>query len=151
MSREDLIMSSTETVQNLVKKYNDHVIDEDLVSVGMIAVVECVDRCLEEKMTDENQILARCNVWARNAILSEVYKAKIKFSNDEKDYENAELPEDITLIVHDVRNTLSARDRDVFDLLYAGFKKEEIMEKLNIEKSTFYNIISRIKKIILEK
>lgn len=151
MSREDLIMSSTETVQNLVKKYNDHAVDEDLVSVGMVAVVECVDRCLEEKMTDENQILARCNVWARNAILSEVYKAKIKFSNDEKDYENAELPEDITLIVHDVRNTLSARDRDVFDLLYAGFKKEEIMEKLHIEKSTFYNIIGRIKKIILEK
>ena len=70
MNREELILSCQNCVKNLVKKYNNYRADEDLQSIGMIAVIECVDRCLEEEMTDINQIQSRCNIWAKNRILN---------------------------------------------------------------------------------
>ena len=82
MTRDELILSCQGTVRNLVRKYNNHKIDEDLEAVGLIAVIECVDRSLSEGLTDIDQVQARCNTWARNAILREIYKEKIKLEDN---------------------------------------------------------------------
>ena len=148
MNREELILSCKSWVENLVKKYNDYKLDEDLVSVGMVAVVECVDRCLEEEMTDTERIQARCGVWARNRILDEIYKEKIKYADDDFILDNLEAPEDDTLYIVSIRQQLTPRQLEIFDLLYAGDTHEEVCEKLNITQPTLYEHLRNIKTII---
>lgn len=148
MNREELILSCQKTVDNLVKKYNNHKSDEDLQSEGMIAVVECVNRCLEEGMTDVNQIQARCNVWARNRILTEIYREKIKYADEEIEME---APEDITELLIYLEQVLTPRQKEVFDLLLQGYSYEEIMKKLNIKQSILYEHIKKIKEKIKKR
>lgn len=148
MDREELILSCQKTVDNLVKKYNNHKSDEDLQSEGMIAVVECVNRCLDEGMTDVNQIQARCNVWARNRILTEIYREKIKYADEEIEME---APEDITELLIYLEQVLTPRQKEVFDLLLQGYSYEEIMKKLNIKQSILYEHIKKIKEKIKKR
>lgn len=148
MNRDELILSCQGIVNNLVKKYNNHQPDEDLQSEGMIAVVECVDRCIEDGMSDLDQIQARCNIWARNRILSEIYKEKIKVADDETALELAEAPEDITELLVYLEQALTPRQKEIFDLLLAGYSREEICEKLKITMPTCYEHTRNIEKII---
>ena len=149
MNREELILSCQNCVKNLVKKYNNYRPDEDLQSIGMIAVVECVDRCLEEKMTDVNQIQSRCNIWAKNRILNDIYKEKVKCADDEFIFEEIEAPEDDELLKFAIKQTLTPRQLEVFELLENGCSKEEICEKLNITDLMYWkhcrNIREKIK------
>ena len=149
MNREELILSCQNCVKNLVKKYNNYRADEDLQSIGMIAVIECVDRCLEEEMTDINQIQSRCNIWAKNRILNDIYKEKVKCADDEFMFEELEAPEDDELLKFAVKQTLTPRQLEVFELLENGCSKEEICEKLNITDLMYWkhcrNIREKIK------
>lgn len=148
MDREELILSCQKIVDNLVRKYNNHKSDEDLQSEGMIAVVECVNRCLEENMSDIDQIQARCNVWARNRILTEIYREKIKYADEEIEME---APEDITELLIYLEQVLTPRQKEVFDLLLQGCSYEEIMKKLNIKQSILYEHIKKIKEKIKKR
>lgn len=148
LNRDELILSCQNCVKNLVKKYNNHHEDEDLQSVGMIAVVECVDRCLNENMTDEKQIQARCNTWAKNRILNEVYQEKLKFVDEDFILETVEAPEDIKYLILSVASELTPRQLDVFNLLLDGKSNEEIADELHITAPTLYEHIRNIKKII---
>lgn len=149
MNRDELILSCQNCVKNLVKKYNNYRPDEDLQSIGMIAVVECVDRCLEEEMTDVNQIQSRCNIWAKNRILNDIYKEKVKCADDEFIFEEIEAPEDDELLKFAIKQTLTPRQLEVFELLENGCSKEEICEKLNITDLMYWkhcrNIREKIK------
>lgn len=149
MNRDELILSCQNCVKNLVKKYNNYRPDEDLQSIGMIAVIECVDRCLEEEMTDINQIQSRCNIWAKNRILNDIYKEKVKCADDEFIFEEIEAPEDDELLKFAVKQTLTPRQLEVFELLENGCSKEEICEKLNITDLMYWkhcrNIREKIK------
>lgn len=148
MTRDELILSCMPIVDNLVRKYNNHKSDEDLQSEGMIAVVECVDRCLDENMTDTSQIQARCNIWARNRILTEIYKEKIKYSDDELALEMYPAEEDMTELLMALKQGLTPKQYEVFELLYAGFSQEEVQEKLNITAPTYYKHTKNIKNFI---
>lgn len=150
MNRDEIILSCKDTVNNLVKKYNNHNLDEDLQSIGMIGVIKCVDRCLKDGMTDLNQIQARCNVWARNDILTEIYKEKIKYVDDETSLDLQESPEDLTELLLSVRQSLMPRQLEVFELLLQGKNYDEIMNKLNIQKTQLYEHIKNIKNKIAE-
>lgn len=149
MNRDELILSCKEIVNNLVKKYNNHKLDEDLQSIGMIAVIECVDRSLSENMTDVNQIQARCNVWARNKILTEIYKEKIKYSDDENALDLCEAPEDMSELIVSVKQSLTPKQLRIFELLLDGYSKEEIMKKVNITRSVYFKHVKKIKEKIL--
>ena len=148
MNRDELILSCQGIVNNLVKKYNNHQPDEDLQSEGMIAVVECVDRCIEDGMSDLDQIQARCNIWARNRILSEIYKEKIKVADDEEALELAEAPEDVTELLVYLEQVLTPRQKEVFDLLLQGFNQEEIMQKLGIARAMYFRHLQNIREKI---
>lgn len=148
MNRDDIIMSCTDLVNNLVKKYNNHNSDEDLHAEGMIAVVECVDRCLKENMTDLNQIQARCNVWAKNRILTEIYREKIKYADNEQALEMQEGLEDLQPLIDDVKRVLTPKQLEVFELMLAGYDRFEIMDKLNIKDRQYYNYVNVIKEKI---
>ena len=149
MNRDELILSCKEIVNNLVKKYNNHKLDEDLQSIGMIAVIECVDRSLSENMTDVNQIQARCNVWARNKILTEIYKEKIKYTDDENALELYEAPEDLVELIVSVKQSLTPKQLRIFELLLEGYSKDEIMKKVNITRSVYFKHVKKIKEKIL--
>lgn len=148
MNRDDIILSCQQIVNNLVKKYNNHQSDEDLQSEGMIAVVECVDRCLDEGMDDLDQIQARCNVWARNRILTEIYKERVKYSDDENVVDLMEDTSDMTELLMYLEQVMTPRQKEVFDLLWQGYSQKEIQKKLNITQPTYYEHLRNIKKII---
>lgn len=148
MNRDELILSCENCVKNLVRKYNNGCNDEDLQSTGMIAVVECVDRCLSENMTDIDNIQARCNVWAKNRILDEIYKEKLKYADDDFILDDIEAPEDLEYLVLEIRHILTPRQLQIFDLLLAGKDYVEICEQLQITEPTLYEHIRNIKKII---
>lgn len=148
MERDELILSCENCVKNLVRKYNNGCNDEDLQSTGMIAVVECVDRCLSENMSDIDAIQARCNVWAKNRILDEIYKEKIKYADDEFILDEIEAPEDIEHLIMEVRHELTPRQLEVFDLLLQGKSQEEICEVLNIGDKMYYKHALAIKEKI---
>lgn len=148
MNRDEIILSCVEVVDNLVKKYNNHKSDEDLQSEGMIAVVECVDRCLSENMTDLSQIQARCNIWARNRILSEIYREKAKFSDDDTVIEMVGAEEDMTELLIYLEQVLTSKQKEIFNLLMLGNSREEIMQKLNIQDRTLRHHLKNIREKI---
>lgn len=132
MERDELILSCENCVKRLVRKYNNGCDDEDLQSTGMIAVVECVDRCINDNMTDIVQIQSRCNIWAKNRILNEIYSEKLKYADEDDVVDLLESPEDLSLLILSVRQDLTPRQNEVFDLLLDGKSTEEIMETLNL-------------------
>jgi RNA polymerase sigma factor (sigma-70 family) len=148
MNRDELILSCEDTVKNLVRKYNNHKPDEDLQAVGMTSVIECVDRSLDEGLTDVDQVQARCNKWARNSILDEIYREKIKYTDDNSPLEYLEAEEDLWETIVAIKTTLSPRECDVFELLLNGDEIEEICKKLNITKPTYYEHFRNMKKKI---
>lgn len=148
MDRDEIILSCQEIVDNLVRKYNNHKSDEDLQSEGMIAVVECVDRCLREKMTDLSQIQARCNLWARNRILSEIYREKAKIADDDTTIEMVGCEEDMTELLIYLEQVLTPKQKEIFDLLMLGNSREEIMKKLNIQERTMRHHLKNIREKI---
>lgn len=151
MNRDELILSCEGCVKRLVRKYNNGCDDDDLTSVGMIAVIECVDRCIADNMTDVEQIQSRCNVWAKNRILNEIYTEKIKYSDDEFILDVIEAPEDIEHLILEVRSELTPKQLEVFDHLLTGKSQEEIQEIMNITEPTYYSHTQQIKKIIKSK
>lgn len=148
MTRDELIESCQTTVNNLVRKYNNHQSDEDLQSVGMIAVVECVDRCIDDGLTDIEQVQARCNRWARNVILNEIYKEKIKYVDDNSVLDVIESEEDLWETISVVKSMLTPRNNEVFDLLLQGCSQQEILKKLNMAKYTYFHHLATIKQKI---
>lgn len=148
MNRDELILSCQQIVNNLVKKYNNHKPDEDLQSEGMIAVVKCVDRSLDEGMSDVDQIQARCNKWARNAILTVIYSQKDKCVDDETVFELAEAPEDVGELLIYLEQVLTPKQKEVFDLLLQGFNQNEIMTKLNIGRAMYFRHLQNIREKI---
>ena len=148
MNRYELILSCENCVKRLVRKYNNGCDDEDLQSTGMIAVIECVDRCLNENMTDLDSIQSRCNIWAKNRILNEIYKEKLKYSDEENVVDFIESPEEIEPLILAVRQQLTPKQLEVFDLLLAGKTREEIMEELNIQECMYFRHCKKIKEKI---
>lgn len=148
MNRDELILSCEETVKNLVRKYNNHRLDEDLHAVGMTSVIECVDRSLDEGLTDIDQVQARCNTWARNMILKEIYKEKIKYSDDNSSLEYMEAEEDLWETTQNIKSILTPRETEIFNLMLEGLSQNQIMKKLNIKKPTYFKHFSKIKEKI---
>lgn len=148
MTRDELILSCQDTVNNLVKKYNNHKLDEDLQAVGLTAVIECVDRSLDDGLIDIDQIQARCNTWARNAILREIYKEKIKYVDDNSPLDYLEAEEDLWETIQNINSVLTPRNIEVFDLLLKGKKQAEIMDELNMAEPTYFNHLVKIKEKI---
>lgn len=148
MSRDELILSCQDTVNNLVKKYNNHKPDEDLQAVGMTAVIECVDRSLSEGLTDVDQVQARCNTWARNAILHEIYREKIKYTDDNSPIDYMESEEDLWELIVSVKTLFTPRELEIFECLLVGMSQEDIMHKLGIKERVYFYHIARIKEKI---
>lgn len=148
MNREELILSCQECVDRLVRKYNDFKSDDDLQQTGMVAVIECVDRCLSEKMTSVDEIQARCNVWAKNRILNEIYREKIKTESlDENPFIDDGTEDDMELMIY-VDQVLTPTQKRIFDMLLAGYSQDEIMKKMKIQKAMFYRHLKNIKEKI---
>lgn len=148
MNREELILSCQECVDRLVRKYNDFKSDDDLQQTGMVAVIECVDRCLSEKMTSVDEIQARCNVWAKNRILNEIYREKIKTESlDENPFIDDGTEDDMELMIY-VDQVLTPTQKQIFDMLLTGYSQDEIMKKMKIQKAMFYRHLKNIKEKI---
>lgn len=148
MTRDELILECRDIVKNLVKKYNNHRLDEDLVSTGMVEVVKCVDKCLQDGLTDEAQIKARCNVWARNMILKQLYKERIKCVDDDSAFETLKAPDSLWETVAVLKTTLSKRNNEVLEALLSGKNQNEITQELGMSKDTYFHHLHKIKEKI---
>ena len=114
----------------------------------MIAVIECVDRCLVENMTDVNQIQARCNVWAKNKILNKIYEEKLKYVDDDFILDELESPEDMSRLILSVRQELTPRQLQIFDMLLEGKSKDEIVDELHILERVYWHHCQKIREKI---
>lgn len=146
--RDELILECRDIVKNLVRKYNNHKLDEDLMSIGMIEVVKCVDKCLKDGIEDASQIRARCNTWARNAILNDIYKERVKVVEDDTLIDIMEAEEPLWETIHNIDSILTQKEQEIFEMLLNGEKMAKICEKMNITQPTFYEHYRNIKKKI---
>lgn len=152
MDRNELILSCKPIIINLVKKYNNGYYDEDLVSVGYVGVVKCVNRCEQEGLTDPDQIHARCYIWARNEILSCIYAQKIKSDEDSEEIlDTLAVNADTSIELYDwLENNLTKKQYDMFHLLVEGYTQQEIMHKLNIKKTVYFQHLKNIREKVLD-
>lgn len=149
MDRDNIILDCYDIVDNLVKKYNNYHLDEDMQSEGMIAVVECVDRCLSENMTDMNRIRGRVSIWVRNRILTLIYKEKIKYADDENALDFLEGSDDEYFkYVDELRQELTPKQLEMLNLLLEGKNETEIMKELKIERAMYFRHLQNIKEKI---
>lgn len=146
MQKEEIIMSMEDSVDFLVKKYNNHTLDEDLHSVGMIGVVECVGNCLKKGMTDLSSIQKMANRAARNRILSEIYAPKPKIDEDAS-VDDSCYEDDTELYIY-LEQVLTPKEREIFNLLLEGCSRDEILVKMNIKNPTYYEYCDKIRKKI---
>lgn len=148
MERDELILSCQGFVNNLVKKYNNHKSDEDLQQVGMVGVIKCVDKCLAEGITDVDQIQKKCNISARNEILMEIYKEKLKIADDVEIEEVGE--EDSTELMIYLEQVLTPREMETMKLTLNGLSINEIATKMGVIPDMIYRYLRKIKNKILK-
>lgn len=148
MERDELILSFRDIVSNLVKKYNDHKSDEDLEQVGMIGVIKSVDYCIDNNITDYEQIKAKSILSARNEILMEIYKEKLKI-DDNVEIEDVG-QEDMTELMIYLEQVLTPKEHEVLKLTLSGYSIDEIAQKLNITKIACYKRLQKIKNKIIK-
>jgi hypothetical protein len=150
--KDKLLEKCIPAVENLVRKYNNGVMDEDLRSEALVSVWECLLRSEKDNMINEDEIFGRCVIWARNAILKEVYKPKIAVIPEEDDYVDtvAEALIEDPILISDVRKMLSKKQNQVFTLLLNGKGRQEIKKELNIKDAILRRHIMNIKNVIRE-
>ena len=149
MNRDNLILSCQDIVDNIVKKYNNCHLDEDMRSEGMIAVVECIDRCIKEEMEDLNKIRGRVSIWVRNRILTLIYKEKIKYADDENALDFMEgSDDDYFKYIDELRQELTPKQLEVLNLLLEGKNENQIMNELKIERAMYFRHLQNIKEKI---
>lgn len=148
MERDELILSCQEFVNRLVKKYNNHKLDEDLQQVGMIGVIKCVDKCLAEGIMDIDQIQKKCNISARNEILMEIYKEKIKLADDVEIEDVGE--EDSTELMIYLEQVLTPREMEAMKLTLNGLSINEIATEMGVIPDMIYRYLRKIKNKILK-
>lgn len=149
MTRDEIILSFDEVVNNLVRKYNNGKLDEDLKSESMIKVIKAVDKSLNEGLTDIDIIKRRVIVWVKNHLID--LQSKVKEQQliediseilvDSMDYEE---------LVMDIETELVGTTKSVFLLLLKNLSPEEISERLNISYYMMAKHLTKIKKAILK-
>lgn len=150
MKRDDLILSMKPIVDNIVKRYTNEKPNEDLSSVGMIAVIRCVDRCIKEDIKEYEIIKAKCIVWAKNSILNTICKKDYKMTSDNNLLDNVG-ESNLFFTLVDIKSALTPRQNEVLNLLLNGDSYYEVMKKLNISYPMCITHIKNIKHKIIEK
>jgi len=145
-NRDKLIMQQEDTVINLVNKYKHHKQDEDdLYQIGMMKVIECVDDAIVENNFEH--LPARCNIYARNGILKEVYSRKLHTIDN---YYLYNLGKDDEMIEFYINEQIAGKTKTIFNMLVSGYTREEICEATNIKQSMFYVYRQQIRDIIVK-
>lgn len=147
MNRDKLILDNMNIIDMYLSKYKRKN-DEDLHSIGTIALIEAVDYCIKNNKTKDNEIKAIISTYVRNKILNEIYKEKPNLVYDETILANIEAPKDCDELYRDIRDSLSGIELTVFDKLVFGYTKEEIMKELSISRAWFFKVLKKIKEEI---
>lgn len=148
MTRNELIIAFQPIIDNIVKKYNNHKSDVDLQSIGNIKCIKAVDRCLEEGVTEFDAIRPRVIVWVKNAILNALKVEKnINQTDDIDDYAIIDDSE-FNILKYDIRESLTGKARQVYDMKLEQATADEICTALNIKKTQYYVYLKKIKNLI---
>ena len=154
LQRNDMIMSMSDIVTNLVKKYNNFTDDDDLYQIGMLAVINGVDSCIAKEIEDKEIIKAVCIVRARNAIIDEQRHSSYLMGYTSEDYEIEELINDadsytdVIELEYDLRNNLSEMTYSIYNMLLSGYNVNEICDMLGMSKTYVYNHITKLKEFL---
>ena len=114
----------------------------------MIGVIKCVDKCLAEGITDVDQIQKKCNISARNEILMEIYKEKIKLEDDIEIEDVGE--EDSTELMIYLEQVLTPREMETMKLTLNGLSINEIATEMGVIPDMIYRYLRKIKNKILK-
>lgn len=149
MNRDELIVNMIPHIKKLVKKMNNGEEDEDLESIGMIAVIKCVDKSLNvDYIKTIDDITARSYVWAKNAILNELMKNRVEIDESYNiNYTTDSINLEDCFLIEDIRKELNKMQTKVFNCMLEGKNVKEICKELSISERNYFYITKKIKKI----
>ena len=150
MNRDELILSFTPILEKLVLKYNNHIPDEDLLMLCYVETTRAVDRSLSEGLTDVKSIQNRVIRWCSNALINEIRVIRNVNKTDIIFDELDDLQDsDYWYALIDLKQALNEKENKVLDMRLNGYDEKTIKDTLKIGDTTYHNIMSKIKKIIL--
>lgn len=147
-NRDELIMSMSDIVENIVKKYNGK-LDDDLYQDGMLACVKAVDSCLEKGITNYEIIKASCIVRVRNALIDNFKHSNYVNKNTDNDYNTDDIIdydtlENVDLLV-DLYSSLDEKTIKVYEYAIKGFTPKEIAFEMGISLRNVYSNLEKFK------
>lgn len=154
LSRDEMIMSVSDIVNNLVKKYNNFKEDDDLYQIGMIGVINGVDSCVTRGIKDTEIIKAVCIVRARNAIIDEQRHNSYVYSGVSDDYEIEEIIDDndtnadLVELQYDLQKSLDDSTYTIYSMWASGYDVNEICDILGKSKTYVYNRLNNLKEFL---
>lgn len=110
-----------------------------------LTAVECVKACERNNITDDNIVKAKVITWVKNHLINLKLKPILNTVPADEHIMNMADGRDYEYELVELRESLTGKEREIFDLLLQGFERKAIQEKLNLSKSEYYRKIAKIK------
>ena len=142
------ILEYEDVLKSLVQKFNKGVWDEDMMQDAWVKAIECYNTCVEKNITDDNIVKAKIITWVKNYFINEKKKKQLEIEPliDENDILSQV---DTTLLLVELRNSLSEQENMILNNLLNGKTVKEISEITKLPTIQIYRKIKNIKKKIL--
>lgn len=136
-----------ETLENLVRKYNKGLWDEDLMQEAYLVAWKCLKTTSE---TDEEIIKGQIITWVKNRLIDlKVKKRKLHTVTLPEGFELVD-NNDYSLTMVELKASLNDRECEVLNYLLDGYSVKDIASEMNLTQMTIYRTIKRIKLILTE-
>ena len=127
-------------LKNLVMKYNNGIWDEDLMQDAWVAAISCYNHNKDKELSDDI-LQAKIITWVRNKLINIKIKKQVETTPLDMDIEWL----DETLLLVELRQSLSERENTVLTYLLEGYNVQEICNMMNLSKTEIYRIQNSIK------
>ena len=134
------IESYEPVLKNLVMKYNNGIWDEDLMQDAWVAAISCYNHNKDKELSDDI-LQAKIITWVRNKLIDIKRKKQVETTPLDMDIEWL----DDTLLLVELRQSLSERENTVLTYLLEGYNVHEICDMMNLSKTEIYRIQNSIK------
>lgn len=136
-----------ETLENLVRKYNKGLWDEDLMQEAYLVAWKCLKTTSE---TDEEIIKGQIITWVKNRLIDlKVKKRKLHTVTLPEGFDLVD-NNDYSLTMVELKASLNDRECEVLNYLLDGYSVKDIASEMNLTQMTIYRTIKRIKLILTE-
>ena len=141
------LLEYEDVLKSLVQKYNRGVWDEDMMQDAWVKATECYNDCLKKGITDDESVKSRIIAWVKNDFIDKARKKHVEivpYSIESIILEYV----DTTLLLVELRNSLSDKENEILTFLLQGRSVDEICELTKKSRAQVYKIMVNIKRKI---